>query len=182
MALANTWTFYGKQIPVTGVDTMCAIWNDGARVIKIRRIGLINSQIYGVYGVNTRIWVQRLDSEVSWSGYLTMTPQPHDTNNSALSSVTCGHAGAMSTTGTIHTFLRYLWTTDEPASGSGGASFPTMDEWECMVPVNIIWDAGYGDSAVPKLTILENEALRIFNPSFGATGLVDVWTEFTDEA
>ena len=68
---------------------------------------------------------------------------------------------------------RILWSSDEPAAATA-----TSDELECFVPLNVVWDAGYGDSDVQKLTLRQNQGWVIWNTT-GAAGLVDTWVEFT---
>lgn len=152
---------------------MVSILNGGARVLKIKRIGFINNQTAAVTGVICLGEIRRYTG-AGISGHTPITPVSHDTTNSALVSVTIGTLGTP--TGTSTVIRRYIWSSDEPA-----ASTATSDEWECLIPLNIIWDAGYGDLNVQSLTLRLNEMLTIYNVS-GAAGLVDIWVELTDEA
>lgn len=171
--MANTWTAYAAGVAFAVNKNMLAILNGGSRVLRIRRIGFLNNQTAGVTGVVCFGEIRRY-SGAGLTGHTPVTPLAHDTANSALVSVTIGTGGTPS--GTSSLFRRYIWSSDEPAVS--GAS---VDELECLVPLNVIWDAGYGDAAVQPLTLRQNEMLCIYN-TVGAAGILDIWIEFTDEA
>ncbi len=171
--MANTWTAYYTGVVFAVSKNMAMILNGGARVLRVRRVGFINNQTAAVTGVITAGEIRRYTG-AGLTGHTAITPVAHDTNNSALDTVTVGHAGTPTGTGTA---LRcYTWSSDEPA-----LSAATSDEWECLIPLNIIWDAGYGDANVQPLVLRNGQALCIYNLT-GAAGLVDTWVEFTDEA
>lgn len=172
--MANTWTVYNPGKTFVAGGAMLGILNAGARKIRIRRVGMINNQTTAVTGVITAGEL-RIYTSASWSSPTTLTPVSHDSANSALSSVTCGHAGTPSGTGPS-VLRRYTWSSDEPK-----LSTAQNNEWECLIPLNIIWDAGYGDSNVQSLTLNTNELFVIWNIT-GAAGTCDFWIEFTDEA
>ena len=171
--MANTWTAWAQAIAFAANKNMLMILNTGARVLRIRRIGFINNQTAAVTGVICAGEIRRLTG-AGLSGHTAITPLSHDTTNPALDGVVVGTGGTP--TGTAAVIRRYVWSSDEPA-----VSAATSDEWECLVPLNILWDAGYGDSNIQPLTLRQNEALCIYNIT-GAAGLVDIWVEFTDEA
>lgn len=170
--MANTWTAYAAGVAFAVNKNMLAILNGGARVLRIRRIGFLNNQTAGVTGVVCFGEIRRYTG-AGLAGSTPVTPLAHDTSNSALDTVTIGTAGTPS--GTSSLFRRYIWSSDEPAVS--GAS---VDELECLVPLNVIWDAGYGDANVQPLTLRPNEMLCIYN-TVGAAGILDIWIEFTDE-
>jgi hypothetical protein len=174
--MANTFTLFNQGISFAAGKVMAGIFNEGARVLRVRRIGLLNTQTSSVTGVMCQLDVRRYTATATWSGSSAVTPVKHDSNNSALSSVTAGNSGTPGTSGSTHTFRRVVWSSDEASLSSA-----TADEWECLVPLNIIWDAGYADSNVQPLVIRTDEAVNIYNVS-GAAGLLDSWIEFTDEA
>jgi hypothetical protein len=134
---------------------------------------MINNQTVAVTGVITAGEL-RLYTGASWTAPTALTPVAHDSTNSALSSVTCGHTGTP--VGTPLVLRRYTWSSDEPKLTTA-----QNNEWECLIPLNIIWDAGYGDSNVQPLTLNPNEMFIIWNIT-GAAGLCDFWIEFSDEA
>jgi len=171
--MANTWTALATGIAFAANKNTLAILNGGTRVLRIRRIGLLNIQTAAVTGVVCQGEIRRY-SGAGLSGHTVLTALAHDSTNSALDAITVGTGGTPS--GTPSVFRRYVWSSDEPAVS--GAS---VDELECLVPLCILWDAGYGDANVQPLVLRQNEMLSIYN-LVGAAGLVDIWIEFTDEA
>jgi hypothetical protein len=171
--MANTWTVYGQGISFVAGKNMLAILNGGTRVLRIRRLGFLNNQTGAVTGVVCLGEIRRY-AAAGLAGHVTVLAITHDSTNSALQSVTIGTGGTPS--GTAEVLRRYLWSSDEPA-----ASGATVDELECLVPLNVLWDAGYGDANVQPLVLRQNEMLVIYN-MVGAAGIVDIWIEFTDEA
>jgi hypothetical protein len=89
-------------------------------------------------------------------------------------------------TGTA-TYTRVINTSPTNQFNTAGTlSTATLDELETLVPLNIIWDAGYGDSNVQPLTLrgavsgTQHHMAMVYNVS-GAAGLLDTWIEFTKE-
>jgi hypothetical protein len=171
--MANTWTLYGSGIAFAVNKAMTGILNTGSRVIRIRRMGLLNNQTAAVTGVVCFGELRRYTT-AGISGHTPLTPLTHDSLNSALVGVTAFTGGTPS--GTVDVLRRYLWSSDEPA-----VSGATVDELECLPALSILWDAGYADQNVQPLVLRQNEMLVLYN-TVGAAGLVDIWIEFTDEA
>ena len=171
--MANTWTAYGVLIAFGVNKNMISVLNNGSRVLRIRRIGFLNNQTSVVSGVTCLGEIRRYSS-AGLTGHTTVTPLAHDTLNSALDNVVIGIGGTPS--GSASLFRRYIWSSDEPSTSAA-----SVDELECLVPLNIIWDAGYGDSDVQALTLRPTQMLSIYN-TVGAAGFVDIWIEFTDES
>jgi hypothetical protein len=170
--MADTYTLYVQAKAFVAGGVMAGILNGGAKVLRIYRLGFINNQTTGVTGVICAGEIRKYTGSGTWTGSTAVTPIAHDTGASAgLTSVTAGHSGTPG--GTTNVMRRYTWSSDEPA-----ASTATSDEWECLIPLNILWDAGYGDANVQPLTLRQNESLIIWNVT-GAAGIVDIWVEFT---
>jgi hypothetical protein len=112
---------------------------------------------------------------MTWTTPTAVAPAAHDSANSALSTVTAGHSGTPGGSTGV-SIRRIFWSSDEPS-----ISTATSDELECFVPLNVVWDAGYGDADVQKLAIRTGESFLTYNTT-GAAGLVDTWGEFTDAA
>jgi hypothetical protein len=89
-----------------------------------------------------------------------------------MGSYTSGYLGTVGGPG-ARVLRRIYWSSDEPAISSA-----TSDELECFVPLNVIWDAGYGDSGVQRLTLRTDQGVVLYN-TVGAAGLLDSWIEFT---
>lgn len=171
--MAQTWTAYYQAVAFAAAKNMAAILNTHAtEVLKIRRIGLLNAQTAAVTGVLCQLEVRKYTG-AGLSGHTAITPTSHDSTNTAPASAVYGHAGTP--TGTPVTVRRVFWSSDEAA-----ISAATSDELETYVPLNVIFDAGYGDANVQPLTLRQNEMVLIYNTT-GAAGLLDLWVEFTKE-
>lgn len=171
--MAQTWTAYFSGIAFAATKNMAAVLNGHAtELIKIRRIGLLNSQTAGVTGVLCSIEIRKYTG-ASLTSPTAVTPTTHDSTNTGPTTITVGHAGTIG--GTPFTLRRIFWSSDEAA-----ISTATSDELETYVPLNIVFDAGYGDSNVQPLTLRQNEMAMVYNVS-GAAGLLDVWIEYTKE-
>ena len=172
--MANTWTLNNTGIVFAASKVMSGILNGGARVLRIACMGLLNNQTAGVTGVACLMEIRKYPATMTWTP-TAVTPIAHDSTNSALSSVSAGNSGTPGGSTPV-TLRRIFWSSDEPSISSA-----TSDELECFVPLNVIWDAGYGDAAVQKVAIRTGEGFILYNTT-GAVGLVDIWTEFLDEA
>lgn len=173
--MANTWTLYNSGIAFAAAKVMAGILNGGTRVLRIARMGMLNNQTAGVTGVACLAEIRKYPATMTWGTPTAVTPVAHDSTNSALSSVTAGNSGTPGGSTPV-TLRRIFWSSDEPS-----ISTATSDELECFVPLNVIWDAGYGDAAVQKIAVRQNEGFNLYNTT-GAAGIVDIWTEFLDEA
>lgn len=154
---------------------MAAVLNSHAtEVLKIRRVGLLNAQTAAVTGVLCAVEFRAFFAgSPGLTAPTAVTPTSHDSTNTAPTTATYGHAGTIA--GTPLTLRRIFWSSDEAA-----ISTATLDELETLVPLNIIWDAGYGDSNVQPLTLRTSQMAMVYNVS-GAAGLLDTWIEFTKE-
>jgi len=171
--MAATWTAYFQAVAFAATKNMASVLNGHAtEIIKIRRVGLLNSQTAAVTGVLCSMELRKYTG-ASLGTPTAVTPTTHDSTNSAPTTIVVGHAGTIG--GTPFTLRRLFWSSDEAA-----ISAATSDELETYVPLNIIFDAGYGDSNVQPLTLRQNEMLTVYNVS-GAAGLLDVWIEYTKE-
>lgn len=170
----NTWTGLNQGVAFAVNKVMAGVLNGGARVLRVARCGVLNNQTAAVTGVVCMFSVRKYTAGAGWTTPTSVSPVAHDSTNSALSSVTHGNSGTP--TGTMAELRRILWSSDEPSASTG-----TNDEFECIVPFNIIWDCGYGDTDTQKLTLRGSESFMIYN-TVGAAGLMDTWTEFTDAA
>lgn len=171
--MANTWTAYFPGMTFAVNKNMAAVINTGAtRLIKVRRIGMINYQVGAVTGALC-LFELRKYTGAGLTSPTAVTPVAHDTTNSALVATTCGYGGTPS--GSALKLIRQVWSSDEPAVGAA-----TSDEWEIIPVLNYLWVAGYGDDNVQSVSLRENEMICVYN-TVGATGAADFWIEFTDE-
>jgi hypothetical protein len=171
--MAQTFTAYYQGVSFAAGKNMGAVLNQHAtEILKIRRVGLLNAQTANVTGVLCQLEL-RFYTGAGLSSPTAVTPVKHDSTNTNPTTAVYGYAGTPS--GTPVTLRRIFWSSDEAAISSA-----TSDEFETYVPLNIIFDAGYGDSNVQPLTLNQNEMVSVYNTT-GAAGLLDVWIEFTKE-
>lgn len=170
--MANTWHSAFTGIAFASAKSMIDLFNaDATRILRLYRIWMLNNQTSAVTGVITTMKINKLTTGVP-SGGSTVTPQPHDSSNSALSNATSG-TGRTPTRG--NAYRTFLWSNDEPAVGTG-----SVDEMECLVPLGLIWDSGYGDSNIQPLTLRQNEGWEVQQSGSSAVGVADFDYEFTD--
>lgn len=173
--MADTSTSYFAGVAFAAAKNMGGILNSHAtELIKIRRIGYLNAQTAAVTGVLCQLQVNVYRTAASLTTPTAVTPIQHDSTNTAFTTATVGYAGTIG--GTAQTLRQIFWSSDEAA-----ISTATNDELETFVPLNIVFDAGYGDStAVQPLTLRQTQMCLNVNTT-GAAGLLDTWIEATRE-
>lgn len=172
--MANTWRSVALAVAFANAKSMIDIFQDGSgtRVYRARRFYQFNNGTGAVTGVLTTMRVRRLTASSSGT---TVTPVAHDTGNSALAAnLTSGTNRSVTAT---DVFRQYIWSNDEPA-----VSGNSMDEWELLVPFALIFEAGYGDSAVQPLVCRATQGVEINHTGSTTVGTNDFELEFTDEA
>ena len=171
--MANTYTTYCRQVPLFHGKVIHGI-TGGANTVSIKRVGMLNTQITSITGVIGQMDLLMLGTTVTWTDPVTVTPIAHDTTDGA-PDVVAGSAGSPSTTGTVWSVKRFLWSSTTPSTTTNGYT----NEWECMVPMNIVWDTGYQDTNISTIVIHDNEMFCIMSQT-GAVGNIDSWVEFTE--
>lgn len=173
--MAQTWTAYHSGVTFAASRVMGGLYNNHAtEVLKIRRVGLLNGQTASVTGQICNLEM-RSCTVTSWSGSTAVTPTTHDSTNSAPTTYTCANVGTLTTATGPFTFRRTCWSSDEAK-----LTTLTNNELECFVPMNILFDAGYGDSNVQPLTLRQTYMGYVWAVA-GTAGLLDTWIEFTKE-
>ncbi len=169
--MAQTFNAYYSGVAFAAGKNMAAIVNAHAtEVIKIKRVGLLNSQTAAVTGVLCSLELRKYTG-ASLTAPTAITITAMDSTSTAPTSAVYAHAGTIVGTA-LPTLRRIFWSSDEAAISSA-----TSDELECYVPLNTIYDA-YGDTEIQPITLRQNEMLLLYNVT-GAAGLLDVWIEFT---
>lgn len=168
--MTATYTYFAKDVAFAPNKCMASVFNKTSTpvTVKIYRVYVLNNQYTAVTGVLTNLEVRKLTAA---TGGTTITPSPHDTNNSLSSYVECATNATVTTT---DLYRRVLWSTDEPAVGATC----TVDEFECFLPIGCIWSMGYGDSLVEPITLNANEGFGIINTG-ASIGSCDIIIEFT---
>jgi hypothetical protein len=170
--MAKTYTASAIGVAFASNKSMLGVLNAHAtRKVKVYRAWTLNNQTSAVTGVLTSMSLRMLSA---LSAGTAVTPVAHDTGNTAfdLTSVTCNTAGTFTNTGG-NALRVWMWSTDEPAVSSA-----TNDEFQCLVPLNCIWDST-GDTNIEPITLNTNEGVHITQPGSNTVGIVDCFFEFT---
>lgn len=170
--MAKTYTASAIGVAFASNKSLLGLLNGHAtRKVKIYRAWTLNNQTAAVTGVLTSMSLRMLSA---LTGGTAVTPVAHDTGNTTvdLTSVTCVTGGTA--TQTAGNALRiWMWSGDEPAVSSA-----TNDEFQCLVPLNCIWDST-GDSNIEPITLNTGEGVHIVQPGANTIGIVDLFLEFT---
>jgi hypothetical protein len=173
MALATYRAVY-QNIAFGNLKNMAHILNaaGSGMIVKVWRIWCLNNNLTAVTGVMLNLDLKRITDITSPTA---VTPVFHDTTNGAIpAQVTAGYAGTIVGEGDL--LRRISWSSDEPAVSAAG-----NDEWECLVPLNCIWDAGYGDVNVQPIILREGEGLTLKCITNTVASFLDTEFEFTLE-
>lgn len=178
--MAYTYTVYCASISWGVNRVMAGMLNHNAsQTFTLVRMGMLNNQYTAVTGSAVlpvlRYYGGSSTTSMTWTGFTAQSPVAHDSLAAAMGSNSIGHSGTPGGP-TAQTLRRIFWSSDEPA-----ISTATSDELECYVPLNIIWDGGYGDSAVGRLTLRTDQGVILTN-TVGSSGSVDTWFEFNHDS
>lgn len=171
--MAATFTAAFLGVTFGNNKSMAGLFNGSGSgvVLRVKRVWVLNNQTSAVTGVLTTFSMRRSTAQSSGTS---VTPVKHDTSSSSLpAQVLCAH-GATVTSATGDTLRNFMWSNDEPAASSG-----TSDEFECLVPLNCIWDAATGDADLEPLVLREGYGLDMRHSGSSAVGVCDVYVEFT---
>lgn len=174
--MAATFTALFSGVAFGNNKSMAGLFNGSGsgRVLRVKRVWCLNNQTSAVTGVLTTFELRRSTAQSSGTS---VTPVKHDTNSSTLpAQVLCAH-GATVTSAASDAVRKFVWSNDEPAASAG-----TSDEFECLVPLNCIWDAATGDADLEPLVLREGQGLDVRHTGSSAVGVVDIIVEFTDAA
>lgn len=174
--MAATFTAGGIGVTFGNGKHMLSLFNGASsgRVLRVKRIWVLNNQTSGVTGVLTTWAVRRTSAQ---SAGTSVTPTKHDTNSSNLvAQVLCATGATVTNTGDVQ-LRTFVWSNDEPAASTG-----TSDEFECLVPLNCVWDSATGDTDIEPITLREGQGVTVQHSGSSAVGIVDVFIEFTDAA
>lgn len=169
--MAQTYTAGYSGITFAANKSMLSIFNGSGsgRIVRVYRAWVLNNQTSAVTGVLTTFRIERTSSQ---SGGTSITAVKHDTTNENLpAQVVIATGATITASGTLRTFI---WSNDEAAVGTG-----TWDEFETLIPLCCVWDAGYGDSNVQPITLREGEGFSITHTGSTTVGNCDIFIEFT---
>jgi len=172
--MAHTYTAAASGVSYASGKSMLALFNGAAtaKVLRVYRIWVLNNGTSAVTGVLTNFTIYKTSAQ---SGGTSVTPVKHDSNNDALDAAVLCAYGATVTDGSL--LRKFLFSNDEPA-----VSGATLDEFELLVPLNCVWDAGYGDTTIQPITLNASEGLHVKHTGTTAVGSCDIYFEFTQAA
>jgi len=172
--MADTFTAAAVGATFASNKSMLGLFNGAGsgRVLRVYRVWTLNNQTSAVTGVLTTMSLRRSTAQ---SGGTAITPQKHDNNAANLpAQVLCATGGTPTLTG--NPYRQWAWSNDEPAASSG-----TNDEFQCLVPLNCVWDST-GDANIEPIVLREGEGVSVHHPGSSAVGNADVFLEFTNSA
>lgn len=143
------------------------------RIVRISRIWVVNNQITAVTGVLENFSLFKLTTDTSGGTPTTLTPVKLDSINEDIpAQIVCRTNNTTNGTGVL--LRRYYFSGDEPAVGTF-----SWDELETFFSLNCIWDVGYGNSQVQKLTLREGEGISLYQAAIASSvGNIDIFVEF----
>lgn len=166
---ASTWS--------TAIKVHLGIFNGAGsgKIVKIKRIWVLNAQTAAATGILETFSIYRTTTQSS-GGSTTITPVKCDTNSADVPAQITFRA-ADTANGTATLLRTFQFSGDEPAVGTF-----SWDEMEAMVPLNCVWDVGYGNSTMQPLTLREGQGVTIAQAAIASSaGNIDVNIEFTLE-
>jgi hypothetical protein len=174
--MAATFTVAHLGVTFGNNKSMAALFNGvgSGVVLRVKRVWVLNNQTSGVTGVLTTFSMRRSTAQ---SAGTSVTPVKHDTASATLPAQVLSANGATVTSATADTLRNWMWSNDEPAASSG-----TSDEFECLVPLNCVWDAATGDADLEPLVLREGFGVDIRHSGSSAVGVADIYIEFTSSA
>lgn len=174
--MAATFTLTSAGTTFGNAKHMLSIFNGAGsgRVLRIKRIWLLNNQTTAVTGVLTTFALRRTSAQ---SAGTSVVPTKHDTTSANLPAQVLSATGATVTNTGDSPVRTFMWSNDEPAASSG-----TNDEFECLVPLNCVWDSATGDTDIEPITLRPGEGLTVQHTGSTTVGVVDIFIEFTDAA
>jgi hypothetical protein len=171
--MAQTYTAGFLAVAFGNNKSMAAILNGSGsgRIVRIKRVWVLNNQTSAVTGVLTSWSLKRSSAQ---SGGTAVTPTKHDTASEALPGAVLVATGATVTQTADVSLRQWVWSNDEPAAGTG-----TSDEFECLVPLNCVWDSATGDADIEPIVLREGQGLDVRHLGTTTVGVADIFIEFT---
>lgn len=171
--MAQTYTAAFLGVTFGNNKSMAAIFNGAGsgRIVRVKRVWVLNNQTAGVTGVLTTWAVRRSSAQ---SAGTAVTPVKHDTLSETAPAQVLVATGATVTSAAADTVRTFVWSNDEPSASSG-----TSDEFECLVPLNCVWDAATGDADLEPLVCREGQGIDVRHTGSSTVGVCDIFIEYT---
>jgi hypothetical protein len=151
---------------------MLSLLNSGARVIRVYRYCIFNTQTGAIAAALSTFSIRRITSHTVATA---VTPVKHDTDSAALDTVTCSANTAVIVA--TDTFRKFMWLFEE-ATTTG----VTQANWEVLIPVGIVYFPTGGDANLEPITCRNGYGTDIYNSGAGAVGTQEYEMTFTDAA
>ena len=178
--MAATFTALGIDLAWAANKNMFSMFNTSASLVtKIYRIWMVNSGTATVSGGIGLSQMGFITSAIAGAP-TAITPVPHDPAKTTLTGLTVNTAGTVATLSSVMRTI--LKANDELAAAAA-----TYDEFSNIIPLNLIWDCGYGDLHTQPITLRQNQGFCIRTTTAGTglggtyVGTCDIWAEFTHE-
>lgn len=174
--MAATFTLAAIGVTFGNAKFMASLFNGSGsgRVLRVKRVWCLNNQTSAVTGVLTTFSLRRTSAQ---SAGTSVTPTKHDTSSSNLPAQVLAATGATVTNTSDAALRTWVWSNDEPAASTG-----TNDEFECLVPLNCVWDSATGDTDIEPIVLREGQGVTVQHTGASAVGVADIFIEFTDAA
>lgn len=171
--MAQTYTAAFLAVAFGNNKSMAAILNGAGsgRIVRIKRIWILNNQTAAVTGVLTTFALKRSSAQ---SAGTAVTPTKHDTASEAMPAQVLVATGATVTQTSDVALRQWMWSNDEPAVSSG-----TSDEFECLVPLTCVWDSATGDADIEPIVLREGQGIDVRHTGSTTVGVCDIFVEFT---
>lgn len=171
--MAQTYTAGFLAIAFGNNKSMAAILNGSGsgRIIRVKRIWVLNNQTSAVTGVLTTWALKRSSAQSSGTS---VTPTKHDSTSESMPAQVLVATGATVTQTSDVAYRQWVWSNDEPAASSG-----TSDEFECLVPLNCVWDSATGDTDIEAIVLREGQGIDVRHTGSSTVGVCDIFIEFT---
>jgi hypothetical protein len=170
--MAQTYTVSIVGATFASGKSMLGLFNGSgsSRILRVKRIWVLNNQTSGVTGVLTTFELRKISSQ---SGGTSQTPVKHDTNSENIPAQVLSATGPTVSDTSDAVLRRFMWSNDEPA-----VSTLTNDETECIVPLSCVWDST-GDSDIEPIVLREGQGISVKHSGSSAVGVCDIFIEFT---
>lgn len=171
--MAQTYTAGFLAVAFGNNKSMAALLNGAGsgRIVRVKRIWVLNNQTAAITGVLTTFALKRSSAQ---SAGTSVTPTKHDTASENMPAQVLVATGATVTQTADVAYRQWVWSNDEPAASSG-----TSDEFECLVPLNCVWDAATGDADLEAIVLREGQGLDVRHTGSSTVGVCDIFIEFT---
>ncbi len=142
------------------------------RILRIQRVWILNTNFIASSNLLSHLELRRTDASGTTP---VIVPISNDSAAQALpAQVTVGIDRSTRSAGVLR---RILWATSIFAFSSSN-----IQNLECLIPFGEVWNAGYSDADVQKLTLREGEGFDIKQTGTSTAGWGDFEIEFTNEA